>query len=108
MHRADAGERVRRHRKLRRPAAGPNFVNVYAGDEGTEAPDQLTDVGATVTLDWSFGNSPDFWVLTVKADKEGFVSSTCAKLIPKQVTPVWARATAADRLIRARQLARVR
>jgi hypothetical protein len=92
------------------PAGGQNFSHVYAGDGIGEAPDQLTDLGATYGLDWAFGNpTPNFWVLTVKADAEGFVSSTCAKLFPKQVTPAVLRPSMAmERLLRARQLARVR
>ena len=93
------------------PAGAPNFSNVYPGDDPDDAPDQLTDIGATYGLDWDFGNPepPNFWVLTVKADAEGFVSSTCAKLFPKQVTPALLRPTmSTERLMRARQLGRVR
>ena len=92
------------------PIGGPNQANVYVGDPG-EAPDQLTDLNHTYGLDWDFGNPepPNFWVLTVKADAEGFVSSTCAKLFPKQVTPALLRPTmSTERLMRARQLGRVR
>jgi hypothetical protein len=88
---------------------GPNS-NVYMGDGPGEAPDQLTDMGWGYALDWNFGNpTPNAWVLTIKADAEGFVSSTCAKLFPKQVTPAVLRAgMSAERLMHARQLARVR
>lgn len=92
------------------PVGGQNFSNVYAGDGVGEAPDQLTDLGHTFGLDWNFGNpTPNFWVLTIKADAGGFVSSTCAKQFPKQVTPSVLRpAMSTERLTRARQLARVR
>ena len=91
------------------PIGGQNQANVYVGDAG-EAPDQLTDLHNTFGLDWDFGNAtPNFWVLTIKADAAGFVSSTCAKLFPKQVTPSVLRpAMSTERLMRARQLARVR
>ena len=90
------------------PIGGQNDVNLYAGDAG-EAPDQLTDLRNTFGLDWDFGNpAPNAWVLTIKADAEGFVSSTCAKQFPKQVTPSALRAgMSAERLLRARQLVRV-
>ena len=59
---------------------GDNFTHVYTSGDTGEAPDQLNDWGTTFGLDWNFGNpTPNFWVLTVKADAEGFVSSTCAK-----------------------------
>ena len=91
------------------PITGENASHVYLGGAG-EAPDQLTDLNYTYGLDWDFGNStPNHWVLTVKADAEGFVSSTCAKQFPKQVTPAALRAGMSnERLLRARQLARVR
>ena len=90
------------------PVVGQNASNVFVGDPG-EAPDQLTDVANTFALDWDFGNpTPNLWVLNVKADNEGFVSSTCAKLFPKQVASAVLLRTRNERLMRARQLARVR
>jgi hypothetical protein len=90
------------------PVSGPNASNVYIGGSG-EAPDQLTDVQNAFALDWNFGEpQPDFWVLNIKADNEGFVSSTCAKLFPKQVAISVFLRTRSERMVRARQLARVR
>jgi hypothetical protein len=88
---------------------GDNFTHVYTSGDTGEAPDQLNDSGTTFGLDWDFGNpAPNAWVLTIKADADGFVSSTCAKQFPKQVTPSALRAgMSAERLLRARQLARV-
>ena len=92
------------------PVTGDNASHVYTSGDVGEAPDQLTDLGNAFGLDWDFGNpAPNFWVLTVKADSEGFVSSTCAKQFPKQVTPAMLRpGNSTERLTRARQLARVR
>jgi hypothetical protein len=46
-------------------------------------------------------------VLNVKANLDNEVSSTCAKLFPKQVTPNWwGRATPLERAVRATRLAR--
>ena len=82
-------------------------MNVYTSGDPGEAPDQLTDQQNAFAIDWSFGKTPDLWVLTVKADAGGFVSSTCARQFPKQVALSGVARMANERMTRTRQLARV-
>jgi hypothetical protein len=71
-------------------------------------PDSLTDLGPLPAVDWDFGETgPDYFLLAIRANSENVPYPGCASKFGLQPTPVWwGRATPAQRMTRARQLAR--
>jgi len=96
------------------PLSGPNTLNVFAtvGDPAVtgavDNPDSLTDEGPLPALDLDFGETgPHYFVLAIRANSENLPYPGCAAKFGLQPTPAWwGRATPAQRMTRARQLAR--
>jgi hypothetical protein len=95
--------------------SGDNSVNAYATTANTtldrsavDNPDGLRDFGAIPGLDWDFNDpAPDYFVLAIRANDHNVPYPGCASKFRLQPTPFWwGRATPAQRMTRARQLAR--